>query len=69
MIVKMKGASVSPCKTPANILKNSVSPSGDRTLAFVPVYNIPIAETNCSAKPYALKIFNFLPLCMLSKGF
>ena len=60
---------MSPCKTPARISKNSVSPSGYRTLAFVPVYNNPIAETNCSGTPYTLKTFNILPLCMLSKAF
>ena len=54
MIVKMQGASVPP----ARISKNSVSPSSDETLAFVPVYNNQIAVANCSGTPHALKIFN-----------
>ena len=31
----MKGANVSPRKTPATILKKTISSSGERTIAFV----------------------------------
>ena len=44
-----------PCRASANISKNSVSPSGDKTLAFVLVYKSAIAATISSGVPYALK--------------
>lgn len=69
MMVKIQGASVSPCRAPAIISKNSVSISGDKTLAFVPVFKSPIAATVSSGIPYALKIFNIFLLCTLSKTF
>ena len=44
-IINGNGARVSPCNTPANISKNSLSPSGESTLANVLVYSTCIANT------------------------
>lgn len=69
MMVKIQGASVSPCRAPAIISKNSVSVSGDKTLAFESVHKCLIAATISYCILYALKTFNIFSLRMLSKAF
>ena len=68
MIIR-KGASVLPCRKPAVISTNSVSPSGDRTFDRVILYAIIMAFTVTSGIPLALRISFIFPLCMLSKAF
>ena len=48
---KRYGANVSPCKSPAKMLKVTVSPSGVMTLAVVSSYIMLIAVTNSSGIP------------------
>ena len=43
-MMNRKGASVSPCRTPASISNSSLSLSGVTTLAVVPVYVASIAQ-------------------------
>ena len=47
-----KGASVSPCKIPARIAKEGVSPSLDKTVHEVSVYNTLIASMIVVGIPY-----------------
>ena len=44
-MINRYGANVSPCSTPATILKSSVFPSGERTFTFVFLYCSIMAAT------------------------
>ena len=62
-------ANVSPCNTPATISKKLLSPLGDLTMNLVFIYDIIIALTVSSGRPYILSMSLIFPLCMLSKAF
>ena len=66
-IMKRKGASVSPCKTPPDMFRNSVSPSSDLTIDLECVYAIMIALIISSGIPYELSISAIFLRCMESK--
>ena len=67
-IMKIKGASVSLCKTPPEIFINSVSPSSVLTIDLVFLYAIMISLIISSGIQYALSISAIFPRCMESKA-
>ena len=67
-MIKSYGDSVSPCSTPATMLKYSVSPCGERTFSLVFRYRIVIAATVSLGRPYASRICSIFPLCRESKA-
>ena len=67
-IMNRKGANVSPCKTPASILKKLVLPSCVITWASVSRYMIHIAFTIFAGIPYPFNISISFPLCIESKA-
>ena len=67
-MIERYGASVSPCSTPATMLKYSVSPSGERTFTLVFLLRIVIAETVSFGRPYTSRICSIFPLRMKSKA-
>ena len=60
--VKIYITSVFLCKTPAAMLKKSVSPSGERAITFVFYKSIIIALTVSLGRPYAIRICSIFPL-------
>ena len=52
----MYGANVSPCEMPATMSKNSVSPSGEETIAYVFLSSIILALTVSSKRLNACNI-------------
>ena len=67
-MIKRRQANVSPCSTPATILKKYVSLSGDRTFTFVFLYSIIMATTVSFGKPWASRICSIFPMWMESKA-
>ena len=67
-MIKGYGANVSPCSTPAAMLKWSVLPSGERTFTLVFLQSIIMAATVSSGRPHAKGICSIFPLWMESKA-
>ena len=61
-MIKRYGASVSPCSTPATMLKYSVSPSGEHTFILVFLLRIVIAAMVSFGRLYASRICSIFPL-------
>ena len=67
-MINRKGASVSPCRIPANMGNDDVSPSVDNTVDDASVYFTLMASMILSGMPYSLSISNIFDLSTGSKA-